>query len=110
MFTARLLSRIGDHLAKVAIAIPSAVAFVAAVPAPLRARAFGVAQSGLAIIQGVGLIVVGLAAEHVAVLQVVAASGALGTIGVCVVAAFRPRQPTAATDGGVRRQRSGVRR
>jgi len=74
-----------------ALSLPSAAAFVAAVPAPLRARAFGVAQSGLAIIQGVGLIVVGLAAEHVAVLQVVAASGALGTIGVCVVATTRPR-------------------
>jgi MFS family permease len=93
-----------------ALSLPSAAAFVAAVPAPLRARAFGVAQSGLAIIQGVGLIVIGLAAEHVAALQVVAASGALGTIGVCVVAAFRPRQPTAAADGGVRRQRSAVRR
>ena len=74
-----------------ALSLPSAAAFVAAVPAPLRARAFGVAQSGLAIIQGVGLIVVGLAAEHIAVLQVVAASGALGTIGVCVVATTRPR-------------------
>jgi MFS family permease len=74
-----------------ALSLPSAAAFVAAVPAPLRARAFGVAQSGLAIIQGVGLIVVGLAAEHVAPLRVVAVSGALGTIGVCVVATTRFR-------------------
>ncbi|MGY1884908.1 MULTISPECIES: MFS transporter [unclassified Blastococcus] len=62
--------------------IPLNVAFVQAVPSAYRGRAFGVAASGLAGVQGIGALAAGLAAEGLSPAVVVALSGALGMIAV----------------------------
>ncbi|MDP5182058.1 MFS transporter [Blastococcus sp. BMG 814] len=62
--------------------IPLNVAFVQAVPSAYRGRAFGVAASGLAGVQGVGALAAGLAAEGLRPAVVVALSGAVGMIAV----------------------------
>ncbi|MGY2084256.1 MFS transporter [Blastococcus sp. SYSU DS0539] len=62
--------------------IPLNVAFVQAVPSAYRGRAFGVAASGLAGVQGLGALGAGLAAEAFEPSVVVALSGALGMIAV----------------------------
>ena len=78
--------------------IPLNVAFVQAVPSAYRGRAFGVAASGLAGIQGIGALVSGLAAEGVDPSVVVAAAGGLGMIAVApaLIAYRRTRNPTPA--------------
>ncbi|WP_245627655.1 MFS transporter [Actinomadura oligospora] len=53
-------------------------AFVAAVPAEGRARAFGLAQSGILAGQGVGILVGGAAAQYLGPETVVALAGVLG--------------------------------
>lgn len=62
--------------------IPLNVAFVQAVPSAYRGRAFGVAASGLAGVQGLGALAAGLAAEGLSPAVVVALSGAVGMIAV----------------------------
>nr|WP_239521289.1 MFS transporter [Blastococcus saxobsidens] len=62
--------------------IPLNVAFVQAVPSAYRGRAFGVAASGLAGIQGIGALLSGVAAEVVDPSVVVAAAGGVGMIAV----------------------------
>ncbi|MGY1723301.1 MFS transporter [Blastococcus sp. SYSU DS0533] len=62
--------------------IPLNVAFVQAVPSAYRGRAFGVAASGLAGVQGLGALAAGLAAEGLRPAVVVALSGAVGMIAV----------------------------
>ncbi|MEV0775876.1 MFS transporter [Streptomyces sp. NPDC050433] len=54
--------------------------FVAAVPDELRGRAMTLMTAGLMTIQGLGMALAGLAAEFLPVHQVVAASGAIGTV------------------------------
>lgn len=79
--------------------IPLNVAFVQAVPGPFRGRAFGVAASGLAGVQGLGAVAAGLAAEVLAPGTVVALSGCLGMIAVApaLVAYRRTRNQARAT-------------
>ncbi|WP_336028771.1 MFS transporter [Geodermatophilus sp. FMUSA9-8] len=62
--------------------IPLNVAFVQAVPAEFRGRAFGVAVSGLYGVQGLGALGAGLAAERVPPAAVVAVAGGLGLVAV----------------------------
>ncbi|MGY1708397.1 MFS transporter [Geodermatophilus sp. SYSU D00758] len=64
--------------------IPLNVAFVQAVPAAYRGRAFGVAVSGLYGVQGIGVLAAGLVAERLAPSEVVAVIGALGLVAVVV--------------------------
>ncbi|WP_242610930.1 MFS transporter [Blastococcus saxobsidens] len=75
--------------------IPLNVAFVQAVPSAYRGRAFGVAASGLAGIQGIGALVSGLAAEAVDPSVVVAVAGGFGMIAVApaLMAYRRTRDP-----------------
>jgi MFS family permease len=54
--------------------------FVRAVPDASRGQAFGLAVTALRVSQGIGVAVAGLAAETLAVHQVVAAAGALGVL------------------------------
>jgi predicted MFS family arabinose efflux permease len=61
--------------------IAAAKAFVAAVPIGQRARAFGVAQSGLLAAQGLGILVAGTAAHWISPPTVVAIAGLLGVMG-----------------------------
>ncbi|MGY1828866.1 MFS transporter [Geodermatophilus sp. SYSU D01180] len=62
--------------------IPLNVAFVQAVPAAYRGRAFGVAVSGLYGIQGIGALAAGLAAEGLPPSAVVALAGGIGLVAV----------------------------
>lgn len=55
-------------------------AFVVAVPADVRGRAFGLVRSGLAAGQGLAFVVAGAAAERVAPSVVIAAAGLVGTL------------------------------
>ncbi|WP_083878137.1 MFS transporter [Blastococcus saxobsidens] len=81
--------------------IPLNVAFVQAVPSAYRGRAFGVAASGLAGVQGLGALAAGLAAEGLSPGYVVALSGGLGMIAVApALSAYRrTRTGTDATVG-----------
>jgi MFS family permease len=65
--------------------IPLNIAFVQAVPRAFRGRAFGVAVSGIAGIQGIGALASGLAAEAVGPAIVVALAGGLGMIALAPV-------------------------
>lgn len=58
--------------------LPANAAFVAAVPAALRGRAFGVVQSGMFVGQGVGILLAGALAQYADPRTVVAAGGGLG--------------------------------
>ncbi|HEV2087348.1 MAG TPA: MFS transporter [Cryptosporangiaceae bacterium] len=60
--------------------LPLNALFVQALPVSFRARAFGVVQAGLQVSQGVSIIFAGLAAEHLPVTAVVAASGLFGIV------------------------------
>ncbi|WP_345771876.1 MFS transporter [Geodermatophilus sabuli] len=62
--------------------IPLNVAFVQAVPSAFRGRAFGVAVSGLYGVQGLGVLVAGLAAEGLPAGAVVALIGGTGLLAV----------------------------
>ncbi|MGY1644215.1 MFS transporter [Geodermatophilus sp. SYSU D00703] len=62
--------------------LPLNVAFVQAVPQAYRGRAFGVAVSGLYGVQGLGVLVAGLAAEGVSAGAVVALVGGVGLLAV----------------------------
>ena len=65
--------------------------FVAATPARQRSQAFGIAQGGMSLGQGVAMIVAGAAAERFAPDFVIAASGAVGAIAAIAIAFSRPR-------------------
>jgi predicted MFS family arabinose efflux permease len=65
--------------------------FVAATPARQRSQAFGIAQGGMSLGQGVAMIVAGAAAERFAPDFVIAASGAVGTVAAIAIAFSRPR-------------------
>jgi 1-aminocyclopropane-1-carboxylate deaminase/D-cysteine desulfhydrase-like pyridoxal-dependent ACC family enzyme len=65
--------------------------FVAATPARQRSQAFGIAQGGMSLGQGVAMIVAGATAERFAPDFVIAASGAVGTVAAIAIAFSRPR-------------------
>ncbi|MGE5287285.1 MAG: MFS transporter [Micromonosporaceae bacterium] len=62
-------------------------AFVSATPHERRGQAFGLAQAGMNLGQGVAMILAGAAAEHFAPTTVVAASGAIGMVAAVLLAA-----------------------
>lgn len=61
-------------------------AFVRAAPAEQRSQAFGLAQAGMYLGQGGAVIVAGAAAAHYPPVDVIAASGAIGTMTALVLA------------------------
>ena len=65
--------------------------FVAATPARRRSQAFGIAQGGMSLGQGIAMVVAGAAAEHFAPYFVIAASGAAGVVAAIAIAFGRPR-------------------
>jgi predicted MFS family arabinose efflux permease len=75
--------------------VPLNPMFARAVPNRYRARAFGVAISGLCAAQGVAMVAAGALADHVTPTTVVAGSGLVGTVAIVVLAARWPR-PAAA--------------
>lgn len=79
--------------------IPLNAMFGREVPASHRARAFGVAMSGLCAVQGLAMVAAGAAAERFAPTTVVAAAGVAATLCAALIIARWPRigsqQPTA---------------
>jgi MFS family permease len=65
--------------------------FVSATPPQQRSRAFGIAQGGMSLGQGVAMIVAGAAADHYAPSLVIAACGGIGTVVAILIAVIRPR-------------------
>ncbi|MGY1638156.1 MFS transporter [Geodermatophilus sp. SYSU D00742] len=81
--------------------IPLNVAFVQAVPQAYRGRAFGVAASGLYGVQGLGVLLAGLAAEGLPAGGVWALLGAVGLVAVLPpLLAYRRTQGHVAAGGG----------
>jgi MFS family permease len=70
--------------------LPANALFVASVPNEMRGRAFGLAQAGLQIWQGVALAVAGALALRVPAHQVVALSGVAGLVCIAVLAVRWP--------------------
>jgi hypothetical protein len=65
--------------------------FVAAAPPRQRSQAFGIAQGGMSLGQGVAIVVAGALAQHHAPNLVIAASGAVGAVAVIAIAFSRLR-------------------
>ena len=65
--------------------------FVAATPARQRSQAFGIAQGGMSLGQGVAIVVAGAAAERYAPNLVIAAGGAAGAVAAVAIAFSRLR-------------------
>lgn len=83
-------------------------AFVAAVPAARRGQAFGLANGGMQVTQGLWFIAAGAAADAASPATVIAASGLVGAIGAVALAARLPCRtlarfsPVTALSGRVR--------
>lgn len=73
--------------------LPANAAFVTAVPAAVRGRAFGLVQSGIVAVQGVGFLLAGALAERLPPHTVVALAGAAGTAGALALLRRSPTQP-----------------
>ncbi len=76
--------------------LPASAAFVSAAPPEHRSQAFGVAQGGMSLGQGVAMILAGAAAQYYAPYTVIAVSGALGAVVATAIAASRTRPRPAA--------------
>jgi MFS family permease len=83
-----------------AFQLPANAAFVAAVPAASRGRAFGLAQSGLQLWQGVAIAAGGFAARSIHVELVVAGAGVLGLACVGAIALRWPQLEVERAVGG----------
>ncbi|MEV4629477.1 MFS transporter [Micromonospora sp. NPDC049523] len=83
-----------------AFAIPLNALFGRAVPSEYRGRAFGVAITGLAGLQGLAILLAGLAADHWAPTTVIGVSGLLGAVAVLALVPLWPRRaPTTEVPG-----------
>ena len=80
--------------------IAANAAFVQAVPAHWRGRAFGLAQGGMSLGQGTMMVLAGAAAQRLAPATVVAISGAVGVVFAAGVAANWIRSRKADAPGG----------
>ncbi|HEY6278468.1 MAG TPA: MFS transporter [Streptosporangiaceae bacterium] len=71
--------------------IAANAAFVTAAPPHVRSQAFGVAQAGMSLGQGLAMIAAGAAAEHHSPSVVIAVFGAGGAVAAVAMATTRPR-------------------
>ncbi|MFK3979524.1 MFS transporter [Micromonospora sp. NPDC050397] len=78
-----------------AFAIPLNALFGRAVPGEYRGRAFGVAITGLSGLQGLAMLLAGLAADRWAATTVIGVSGLLGAAAVLAVVPIWPRRRAA---------------
>lgn len=85
-----------------AFQLPANATFVASVPPEARGRAFGLAQSGLQVFQGLSLTAGGALAQVVPVQRVVALSGLVGLTGVAALARSWPHEAMAAVHAPAR--------
>jgi predicted MFS family arabinose efflux permease len=97
---------IGDHLAVAipvlllsgfgaAFAIPLNAIFMQALPSELRGRAFGVAQGGLQVSQGLGVLVAGALAGTVHIGITIGLLGLVGAAAALCIGLLQPIKPTA---------------
>jgi MFS family permease len=76
----------------------AAAAFVRAVPDAARGQAFGLANTGIRVAQGIGVVLAGLAAQHWSPSLVVATFGGVGAVvAVLVTTSYRRAGAVAAT-------------
>jgi predicted MFS family arabinose efflux permease len=69
--------------------LAASVAFVRAAPSRQRSQAFGIAQGGMNLGQGIAMILAGAAAQHYPPSAVIASAGLLGAFAAVSVAIFR---------------------
>jgi MFS family permease len=65
--------------------------FVSAAPPEHRSQAFGIAQGGMSLGQGLAIVVAGAAAGHFSPSYVIAAFGAVGVVVAIIIAVSRPQ-------------------
>ncbi|MGW0434775.1 MFS transporter [Micromonospora sp. NPDC003197] len=89
-------------------AIPLNALFGRAVPAEHRARAFGIAITGLSGFQGLAMLLAGLAAERWSATTVIGAAGLLGSVAVLAATPLWPRRspPTPVFDPSLEQPRT----
>jgi MFS family permease len=75
-----------------ALHLPAITTFVAHTPAAMRARAFGLADSGLQAVQGIGLLAGGALAQWLSPSLVVSLAGVTGAVGVAMVLTIWPTE------------------
>jgi MFS family permease len=68
-------------------------AFVQAAPAAQRSQAFGIAQGGMSLGQGISFVLAGAAAEHFGPAAVIAVAGGAGGICALALALSKPAGP-----------------
>jgi predicted MFS family arabinose efflux permease len=78
-------------------------AFVSAAPREQRSQAFGLAQGGMSLGQGVVMILAGAAADHQAPAAVIAVCGAIGALVAVIIAADWARERRELVGGHSRR-------
>jgi MFS family permease len=67
--------------------VAASAAFVTAAPPQRRSQAFGIAQGGISLAQGVAMVAAGAAARYASPSSVIAVSGAIGVVIAAVIAA-----------------------
>jgi len=71
--------------------LPANASFVSAAPPEQRSQAFGIAQGGMSLGQGLAMVVAGAAAERFSPSYVIAAFGAVGALAAIIIAVSRAR-------------------
>src|SRR5205823_2363866 len=67
--------------------VAASAAFVTAAPPQRRSQAFGIAQGGISLAQGVAMVAAGAAARYASPSSVIAVSGAIGVVIAAFIAA-----------------------
>ena len=83
--------------------IAANAAFVSAAPQEQRSQAFGLAQGGMSLGQGVVMILAGAAADHHSPAGVIAVSGAVGAVAALTITANRARDRRQTPNGYLQR-------
>lgn len=71
--------------------LPANASFVSAAPPRQRSQAFGIAQGGMSLGQGLAMVMAGAAAERFSPSYVIAAGGAIGAVVAVLIAVSRAR-------------------
>jgi len=83
--------------------IAANAAFVSAAPQEKRSQAFGIAQGGMSLGQGLVMILAGAAADHHSPAGVIAVSGAVGAVAALLLTASRARDRRHTPNGYLQR-------
>jgi MFS family permease len=83
--------------------IAANAAFVSAAPPEQRSQAFGMAQGGMSLGQGVVMILAGAAADHYAPARVIAVTGVVGAFVALAIAVSWARDPGRSANGHLQR-------